>query len=87
MPDVTEKTSLAHSIEDDRRLYIQAVMVRILKARKCVTHTQLIQETIEQTKDRFTPQIPVIKRCIEVLIERHYIERDIEKKDSYLYVT
>jgi hypothetical protein len=80
---VTEK-DLARDIDDDRQLHIEAAIMRIMKAKGQLTHVQLIQETIDQLKDCFLPQIPIINKSIETLIERHYIERD--SQDTYLYI-
>ena len=44
-----------------------------MKARKVLTHAQLVQETIAQSKARFSPNIPMIKKCIEQLIEKEYV--------------
>ena len=71
--DVSEPgTSL---VSEDRKLFLQAAIVRIMKSRKTLSHKDLITETIAQTRGRFTPQIPMIKKAIEVLIEKEYLKR------------
>lgn len=73
------------SVDEDRKLYLQAAIVRIMKSRKLLNHNLLIQEVINQSKQRFNPSISLIKKCIEMLIERQYIERT-KNKDEYSYI-
>ncbi|KAM9962638.1 hypothetical protein ACTFIR_005554 [Dictyostelium discoideum] len=72
-------------IDEDRKLYLQASIVRIMKARKTMNHVSLIQEVIEHSRLRFQPNIPMIKKCIEQLIEKEYITRAEGESDRYLY--
>ncbi|XP_072535470.1 cullin-2 [Salminus brasiliensis] len=83
-PQEMEQTRSA--VDEDRKMYLQAAIVRIMKARKILRHNALIQEVINQSKARFNPSISMIKKCIEVLIDKQYIERSQTSADEYSYV-
>ncbi|XP_041039811.1 cullin-2 isoform X1 [Carcharodon carcharias] len=83
-PQEMEQTRSA--VDEDRKMYLQAAIVRIMKARKVLRHNALIQEVISQSRARFNPSISMIKKCIEVLIDKQYIERSQTSADEYSYV-
>ena len=73
------------TVNEDRKLFLQATIVRIMKSRKRLSHKDLVTETISQTKGRFTPQISMIKKVIEILIEGLFLKRI--SRDEYEYIS
>ena len=55
-----------------------------MKSRKKMKHVQLVQETINQIKSRFTPKISDIKKSVDQLIEKEYLERMDDDSLGYL---
>lgn len=72
-------------VEEDRSLTIEACIVRVMKARKSMTHQALISEVMAQLHF-FRPNPKVIKKRIEHLIEREYLERDTGDANVYKYL-
>ncbi len=54
---------------------MEAAIVRVMKARKTMHYAELIAEVTQQLSSRFNPQPTQLKKRIESLIEREYIER------------
>jgi cullin 1 len=81
-----ETLTVNKEISEDRKLAIQACIVRIMKSRKRLPHAQLITEVVSQLNQRFKPKVPLIKKCVDVLLDKEYLRRAENSVNEYEYV-
>jgi cullin 3 len=74
--DETEEEGVQAQIASQRKTMVEASVVRIMKARKSLDLSTLVAEVMRQLAYRFEPTTADIKKRIEDLIERDYLERD-----------
>jgi cullin 1 len=86
LPPVDERKKVIEDVDKDRRYAIDAAIVRIMKSRKVLGHQQLVLECVEQLGRMFKPDINAIKKRIEDLITRDYLERDKENPNTFRYL-
>ncbi|KAL0483264.1 cullin [Acrasis kona] len=73
-------------VDEERKWQLDATIVRIMKARKSFEHRDLVVEVTKQLQQRFMPAPDLIKKRIESLIEREYLERDSSSRSKYNYL-
>ncbi|KAF1860702.1 hypothetical protein Lal_00000115 [Lupinus albus] len=86
LPVVDERKKVIEDVDKDRRYAIDAAVVRIMKSRKVLGHQQLVVECVEQLSRMFKPDIKAIKKRIEDLISRDYLERDKDNQNTFRYL-
>lgn len=72
-------------LAEERGHTVDASIVRIMKARKILSHTDLQYEVLRQIT-AFQPEPKFIKQRIESLLEREYLERDTVDTRMYKYM-
>ncbi|KAI9012912.1 Cullin family-domain-containing protein [Gaertneriomyces semiglobifer] len=85
MKETAEEQKMTEErVFQDRQYQVDAAIVRILKSRKTITHAVLASELLDQLK--FMIETKDLKKRIESLIEREYMERDPKDNNVYHYV-
>jgi cullin-4 len=79
-----EREKVMEAVNLDRLYLLDAILVRIMKARKTMLHSDLIPLVLEHAKVPATPTD--VKHRIESLIEREYVERDANDRNRYNYL-
>jgi hypothetical protein len=74
------------TIVEDRKMSIQAAIVRIMKANQSMRLVVLVGEVISGLNDRFTPSVHDIHQCIDMLVDKEYLERGTEDIEMIRYV-
>lgn len=71
-------------VAEDRNFECQAAIVRVMKSKKTISHSALVAEVIKATMSRGVLGMADIKKNIDRLIEKDYMER--EDNNMYSYV-
>ncbi|KAG7108237.1 Cullin-4A like protein [Verticillium longisporum] len=85
LKETKEENKATHErIAEDRKFETQAAIVRVMKARKTIGHSELVAEVINFTRKRGPVDAASIKKLIETLIDKDYMERD---GNMYTYIS
>jgi cullin 4 len=85
MKETAEEIEKTHEeVFRERQYQVDAILVRQMKARKTLSHNELMSGTLSQL--RFTARAADVKQRIESLIERDFMQRDPDVNSCYNYV-
>ena len=84
-PSLRATKATQRAVVEDRSFMVDAAIVRVMKARKELSHALLVQEVLRQMT-LFKPDPRNVKQRIEVLLEKEYLERDADDRRTYRYV-
>jgi cullin-4 len=79
-----ENARTVEAVAQDRQHAIDAAIVRVMKTRKTLGHRLLVGELVAQL--RFPIAAGDLKKRIESLIDREYLERDARDAQVYNYL-
>lgn len=81
-----EKQEITEKVDEDRRHMVEATIVKVMKTRRRIEHNALLSECTKILSAKFTPDMLMIKKRIESLIDREYLERDPDDRRFYKYI-
>ncbi|XP_058083811.1 cullin-1-like [Magnolia sinica] len=87
LPPMDEKKKAMEIVQNDRQCTIDAAIVRIMKSRKALSFQQLVTECMKQIDHMFRPDFKLVKRRIEALIHRDYLEREQDNPNAIRYIS
>jgi len=71
------KQKIIQSNDEERKILIEAAIVRIMKRNKQSSHNELLQEVILELSKRFRANPVITNQRIEVLIERGFMRKTV----------
>ncbi|XP_077530953.1 cullin-1-like [Haemaphysalis longicornis] len=74
------------TVMEDRKLYIQAAIMRIMKARKKLTLEEIVAEVLKLLSSRFKPDVSMVKNCVGALKAKDYLETEEEDGQPVAYI-
>ena len=77
---------VSHFLLEDRKYQIDASLIHVLKKYKRLSFDELKNNVTVEVKNYFIPDVVLLKQRLENLIDRNFIERDVNNPDTYIYI-
>jgi len=71
-----DSSKIKEKTQEERGFRIEAAIVRVMKSRNVMNQQELIAESTKQLTKYFKPNVRIVKKRIESLMEREYLKRD-----------
>lgn len=82
---VEEQVVIKEKIVVDNKVYIQALLVRIMKAKRTMGHRELVNEAVQSSKPGFASNRDLIDNVIKDLVQKMYLEL-VPNTETYNYI-
>ena len=84
---VETSKKLHNAAANDRKPIVQATVMKTMKGRRQLSHTELVNECMRQlSSQKITIEAKSITEAIRILLEREYLERHPDNHTLYRYV-
>lgn len=83
--ELSETEKIEKELSAERQIFLEACIVRIMKAHRKLPHTTLVNECIAQSHQWFNAKVSLIKKAIDSLIQKEYLQR-CDDGESYKYL-
>ncbi|KAK6200448.1 ubiquitin ligase of SCF [Scheffersomyces amazonensis] len=80
-----EEDEINKEVDETRKNFLSACIVRIMKSRKTIKHNDLVNEVLPQTVSRFQARVIDVKKAIDYLIDKDYMKR--LENNTYQYIS
>ena len=84
---IKKDNEISHLVLDDRKHQIDSIIMKTLKQNKRMNFENLKNVIIKTISSYFIPEISLIKNRLDNLIEREYLNRDINNPEFFIYTT
>ncbi|KAL1422584.1 hypothetical protein MTO96_021992 [Rhipicephalus appendiculatus] len=81
-----KKSEPAVNLDEDRRYELEAAIIRIMKARKTLSHEDLFAEATKLLQTRYNPSPAAFRKRVDALVDREYLEKAGEDPEVYNYI-
>ncbi|XP_057856922.1 cullin-1 [Cryptomeria japonica] len=81
-----KKKATIDDVEQTRKYLIDCAIVNIMKKEKLLPYQQLQSECVERLKKDFKPDFRAIKKRIDEMINKEYLERDKDDHSMFKYL-
>ncbi|EMS11346.1 cullin, putative [Entamoeba histolytica HM-3:IMSS] len=73
-------------VEERRFQMVISILVRIMKRLKRISYQDLCRLTVDELKKSFVPDVRILKKGVEYMLENEYAQRDETDKNTLIYM-